>query len=142
MGPQGRKWRFRCPSCGLVQSGEDFLALGMTAEEAVTRFAFSCIGRWIPECQDAFTGGPGPCNYAGGELIRIAPVCVVAEGKDVSCFGFADEPLAETFVTTVETTSNQILSAATAILVFFGKSGVSYATTGFDDFSPPRHTRG
>jgi hypothetical protein len=24
--------------------------------------------------QDAFDKGPGPCNYAGGGLIRIAPI--------------------------------------------------------------------
>ncbi len=95
-GPRARNWRFRCPSCGHVQSGEDFIALGMTREEAAKRFAFSCIGRWMPECQDAFTGGPGPCNYAGGGLIRIAPICVVVEDKEVFCFDFADEPLAET----------------------------------------------
>ncbi len=95
-GPQARNWRFRCPSRGYVQSGEDFLALVMTAEEAVARFAFSCIGRWMPECQEAFTGGPGPCDYAGGGLIRIAPVCVVTEGEEVFCFDFADGPLGET----------------------------------------------
>ncbi len=69
----------------------------MTREEVAKRFAFLCIGRWMSECQDAFTGGPGPCNCAGGGLIQIAPVCVVAEGTEVFCFDFADEPLAETY---------------------------------------------
>lgn len=95
-GSLGRDFRFRCPACGHVQSGDDFLALGMTPELVTKRLGFSCIGRWMPECREAFAKGPGPCNYAGGGLIRIGPVLVSLDGKVLHVFDFADEPLVET----------------------------------------------
>ncbi len=92
-GEMHRKIRFRCPSCGYEQSGEDFLKLGMTPEQVVSKVGFSCIGRQMQNCQDAFTGPPGPCNYAGGGLIRIAPIRVMDGTKEVYVFDFADDPL-------------------------------------------------
>lgn len=88
--------RFVCPSCQHVQSGRDFLDLGLTPEKAATVAGFSCIGRFQPNCSDAFSGDPGPCNYAGGGLIRIAPIAVLIEGRaePLYVFDFADEPLA------------------------------------------------
>lgn len=88
--------RFVCPSCGYLQSGIDFLDLGCTPEEAARVVGFSCIGRKLRVCQGAFTGGPGPCNYAGGGLFRIAPVRVLIDGpeqEEIMVFDFADEPL-------------------------------------------------
>lgn len=90
-----RALRFTCPACGHVQSGQDFLDLGMTPDQAATRAGFSCIGRWLPQCRAAFEDGPGPCNYAGGGLFRIGPVQVVfEEGKEpLWAFDFADDAL-------------------------------------------------
>lgn len=94
-GARLRTIRFRCPSCGFVQGVQDFLDLGMTLPEAASRCGFSCIGRWMPTgVRDAFTGGPGPCNYAGSGLIRISPIVVILEdGGNLYVFDFADEPL-------------------------------------------------
>lgn len=94
-----RQIRFICPVCKHVQSGQDFLDLGMTPEKAATRAGFSCIGRWMDSCRDAFTGeGSGPCNYTNGGLIRLGPIRVDnAEWNDGSIyvFDFADDPLDE-----------------------------------------------
>lgn len=37
--------------------------------------------------------GPGPCNYAGAGLFRIAPIMVSTEQTTLYVFDFADEPL-------------------------------------------------
>lgn len=93
-GPLGRDIRFTCPACGHVQTGQDFLDAGMSPKEAGTRAGFSCIGRWAGGKRDAFDrSGPGPCNYAGGGLLQIAPVHVEYDGGILYVFDFADEPL-------------------------------------------------
>lgn len=91
-----RKLRFRCPSCGYVQTAEDFLTAGWSVAQIDTQLGFSCIGRRLPaaECQEAFMGGPGPCNYAGGGLIRIAPIRVMIGDEERYTFDFADDPIA------------------------------------------------
>ncbi|WP_428303871.1 VVA0879 family protein [Lacipirellula sp.] len=86
--------KFVCPSCGFVQSRADFETLGMGPEVIGSMLAYSCIGRYRRgQCQAAFTGGPGPCDYAGGGLIMIAPVIVISPTQTVRIFDFADDPL-------------------------------------------------
>lgn len=90
-----RNIRFTCPACGHVQSGQDYLDLGLLPEDAAKKVGFSCIGRLMPDARDAFGTGPGPCNYAGGGLLRIAPIAVeIGEDEPLYVFDFADEPLA------------------------------------------------
>jgi hypothetical protein len=74
-------WRFVCPSCGYIASVRDWKEAG-APEGAV---AFSCIGRYRPKTQEAFTGEPGPCNYTNGGLIVLGPLSV--EGRPT--FDFA-----------------------------------------------------
>lgn len=77
-------WKFRCPSCGFVQSALDYRSWNFNVKEIDLRLAFSCIGRSIAERGLALPivefmeshKGYG-CNYAGGGLFRIAPVEVV-----------------------------------------------------------------
>lgn len=80
-------WKFVCPSCGCVASVADYKMAG-APEGAI---GFSCIGRWMGDgIQDAFAKGPGPCNYAGGGLIRIAPIKILDDlGSDPYYFDFA-----------------------------------------------------
>lgn len=87
-GPNMAEWRFVCPACGHVASVADWKNAGASSGE----IAFSCIGRRLPECRDAFGDGPGPCNYAGGGLFRLNPVKVISamNGHENEVFAFAD----------------------------------------------------
>lgn len=83
-------WKFKCPSCGFVQTGMDYKAYNTPLKNIDLRLAFSCIGRTI---EDLGIGLPVVefgeehkgygCNYAGGGLFRIAPTEVL--------FGIAKE---------------------------------------------------
>lgn len=79
------QWKFICPSCGHTASVQDWKDAG-APEGAV---AFSCIGRYLPECNEAFAKGDGPCNYAGGGLIRLNPIDV--DGRPT--FAFVEQEL-------------------------------------------------
>lgn len=96
-GPRRRDWKFICPACHHIQSGHDFLAAGLTPEDAGGYLGFSCVGRFLPGSRAAFAegeDGPGPCNYAGGGLFKVSPIKVVTEsGEEVFMFDFADDPL-------------------------------------------------
>ena len=52
------KWAFKCPSCGNVQTIQDFIDI----KENPTNVNFSCIGR--------YTEGRG-CNWTLGGLLKI-----------------------------------------------------------------------
>ena len=80
-------WIAFCPSCGHVTSVGDWRAAGATQGEV----AFSCVGRRLPNAADAFSKNGRPCNYAGGGLIRINPVCVTTpDGEVHQVFAFAE----------------------------------------------------
>lgn len=86
-GKDGMKWQFVCPSCKHVASVADYKEAG-APQGAV---AFSCVGRWLSKASDAFSGKPGPCNYAGGGFIGINPIIVfLPDGKEHSVFEFAE----------------------------------------------------
>ena len=79
-GADGMSWRFVCPLCGHVAAVRDWHAAGAP----VGAVAFSCVGRWMPECKKAFTErGAGPCDYAGGGLFRFNPILVTAVEEGV-----------------------------------------------------------
>lgn len=83
-GKDQMKWRFKCPVCGYVANVQDYKDAGVP----IGAVAFSCIGRWLPNARDAFSKGPGPCDYAGGGLIGLNPVAI--KGHD-NRFAFADK---------------------------------------------------
>lgn len=66
------KWRFVCPMCGHEASVQDWKDAGAPSTAA----AFSCVGRWLKKRKSALRRGKGPCDYAGGGLIRVNPVKV------------------------------------------------------------------
>ena len=43
-----RDWRFVCPKCGTVQSGQDFFDAGVPIEDIERQLGYSCIGRFNP----------------------------------------------------------------------------------------------
>jgi predicted RNA-binding Zn-ribbon protein involved in translation (DUF1610 family) len=72
-GPDRMAWRFVCPVCGHVTATRDWKDAGAPETAA----AFSCVGRWLDGSRSAFEGkGPGPCDYSGGGLFRLNPLCV------------------------------------------------------------------
>lgn len=99
-GADREAWRFRCPSCGHVQTVAECRAAGMPPGA----IGFSCVGRYDATLDPkavadaAFKRSGGPCNYAGGGFFRIAPVLVTyQEGEEPTlAFDFADRPLAGT----------------------------------------------
>lgn len=80
-------WKFICPSCGYVATCKEYKDAGAP----VASMGFSCVGRWKLPAKQAFDkSGKGPCNYAGGGLIRLNPVTVVdEEGSEHEVFDFA-----------------------------------------------------
>lgn len=94
-GEDPNKWQFVCPSCGHVQTRQNFLDLGMPPGQVDRMLAFSCIGRWeVVHRDQVVTFGEHSlgygCNYAGGGLFRIAPIIVVLpEGDERQTFAFA-----------------------------------------------------
>ncbi|WP_373529028.1 VVA0879 family protein [Nostoc sp.] len=78
------QWKFKCPCCGYIATAGDYKKAGAPSSAA----GFSCVGRWIPVCKEAFDDKDKrkiPCNYAGGGLIQINPVDV--DGIKVFEFG-------------------------------------------------------
>lgn len=79
-GEDSKQWKFRCPRCNGVQTGQDFIDAGI--DEPEKKFHFSCIGRWVE--------GRG-CNWTLGGLFQIHKVEVVADnGEIVPVMEFAD----------------------------------------------------
>lgn len=83
------KWRFVCPSCGHVQTPEDFRPYPDTNPETAL---FSCIGRFDGKHGHVTIGTkPGPCNYTSGGLFNLNRVEVeMPDGKKLRVFDFAE----------------------------------------------------
>jgi hypothetical protein len=82
-------WRFVCPSCGNVQTMEDFRpykAQGATPDDV----RFNCIGRFSGAKGTLFSSGR-PCDYTSGGFFNIAPVTVVDGDEIFYCFAFEEE---------------------------------------------------
>jgi len=90
-GPEPLGWKFRCPSCGNVQSLADFQALRMTLSEAIRHAYFSCIGRYDGHGDVDMCSGKSPCNYTLGGLFPLEHVVVIDEsGNERLAFPFAE----------------------------------------------------
>jgi hypothetical protein len=102
-GLQSERWRFICPSCGHVQTLQDFLSLGMHRRQAEQIVGFSCIGSWqtmhkiqqasgYPDIVEFMEPDQGlGCRYHGGKTPNISPITlVIEEGRcERPTFGFA-----------------------------------------------------
>jgi len=93
-GKGSMQWKFRCPVCKHVASVEEYRA----ADAPEGAIAFSCIGRYLPEHNDAFASEQkAPCNYTGGGLFRLNPITVITDdGETHDVFDFSESPLATT----------------------------------------------
>lgn len=73
-GPDLMQWRFVCPACGHRQTVQDYKDAGAPPEAV----AFSCVGRYLSKKKRVFSldgieQEKGPCDYAGGGLLRLNP---------------------------------------------------------------------
>lgn len=83
-GPTGRDWKFVCPRCGNIQSGQDFVDVGLT-EEAGRLVYQDCIGRHVKD---------KGCNWAAYGLFGTAGkgrIVIDEEGKEHEVFDFASQ---------------------------------------------------
>lgn len=88
-GKDMKLWRFVCPSCGHIQTANDFLEAGVKGEEIGKYLGFSCIGRFDGHSHVEMCSGEGPCNYTSGGLFNLAPVRVKIDNqKTRSVFAF------------------------------------------------------
>ena len=89
-GSDPNNWKFRCPSCGNVQTIRDFegLDLGQTKAEDVVYF--SCIGRWNGSGDVEMCSGKSPCNYTIGGLFVLSETQIELDEKTMAVFDFAD----------------------------------------------------
>ena len=61
-GPHATNWKFKCPSCGTIQSFKDFIEAGETEDAALGYMGFSCIGRFVKD---------KGCDWTLGGLLHI-----------------------------------------------------------------------
>ena len=87
-GKDKKKWKFVCPSCGGIQTIQDFIDLKV--EEPENYVHFSCIGRFTDGCKGEIGNKRSPCNYTNGGLFNFAKLKVLRDGeKSISVFEFA-----------------------------------------------------
>lgn len=85
------KWKFKCPSCGHIQTPEDFRPFKDKGASPNTAY-FDCIGRWLPEATGTMFNKKSPCDYTLGGLFKLSTRVVVDEkGARHATFMFADE---------------------------------------------------
>jgi len=84
------KWRFVCPSCGHIQTPEDFRPYKDKGASPDTAW-FNCIGRYDGHEYVVILSGKSPCNYTGGGLFCFNPIKVVDGDKSVMAFAFDEE---------------------------------------------------
>jgi len=89
-GPNTDLWRFRCPSCGHIQSVLDFKRY--RGKGATPSCAYcNCIGRYSGTKNEIFSTEQ-PCNYALYGLITLDHNIVVSDdGTKQPVFKFADQ---------------------------------------------------
>ena len=78
-GKDKKLWKFKCVSCGHVQTIQDFI--DHKIKEPETLVFYSCLGRWVK--------GIG-CDWTLGGLIQIHKIEILKEGRKIPSFEFAE----------------------------------------------------
>jgi hypothetical protein len=78
-GEDSKKWAFKCPNCGNVQTVQDFVDNGL--EEYKDYVYFNCIGRYIKD---------KGCDWTMGGLLKINKVSVMKDAKIFHVFEMVD----------------------------------------------------
>lgn len=75
-------WKFKCVSCGMVQTIQDFILAGVERDVAVQIVYQECIGRHVK--------GKG-CDWALYGLLNIHELEVERDGERMPVFRFTEE---------------------------------------------------
>lgn len=74
-----KKWRFKCPRCGHIQTGEDFEAIG----QDWTKVYHECIGRYRDDMN---------CDWvASGQFKTLRKGRIITDDDADEVFEFADD---------------------------------------------------
>lgn len=79
-GNDAKKWAFKCPMCGNVQTAQDFI--NNKVEEPENKVYFSCIGRYVK--------GKG-CDWTLGGLLQIHKMAVMKDAIIFPVFEMAEK---------------------------------------------------
>lgn len=77
-GDDAKKWAFKCPRCGNIQTAQDFIDKGIESPE--DKVYFNCIGRYAK--------GTG-CDWSLGGLLQINKVSVMKDAIIIPVFEMA-----------------------------------------------------
>lgn len=69
---------FICPLCKTVQSMRDFVAAGLSQDDAEKHVGFSCVGRKTGAGAPRKKPDGKPCNWSLGGLLRLHDLEVIA----------------------------------------------------------------
>ena len=79
-GEDKSKWKFICPNCGNIQTGEDFRKIHVDPSGKVY---FSCIGRFMTHGEVGDIGDKiSPCNYTLGGLLVFTNTFITNDGDE------------------------------------------------------------
>ena len=82
-GNDAKKWAFKCPSCGNIQTAQDFIDNGIDSPE--NKVYFNCIGRYVKD---------KGCNWSLGGLLQINKVSVMKDAQIFPVFEMAEGAIA------------------------------------------------
>lgn len=86
----------KCPMCKTLQMGRDFMALGLSEDEAMRALGSSCIGRKMRAPSPRKVPDGQPCDWTLGGLFRMHTLEVVTpDGQTHPHFELATEQEAQ-----------------------------------------------
>lgn len=78
-GIEPKNWKFKCPSCGNIQSQQDFIDNGQ--EEHKDQVYFNCIGRYVKN---------KGCDWSLGGLLKINTTSIMKDAQVFPVFEMAE----------------------------------------------------
>lgn len=98
--PSGLQTVVKCPMCGCLQMGQDFIDAGaaITPEQAMDYVGFSCIGRFTGAQSPRKKPDGKPCNWTLGGLFKMHKMEVVTpDGQSHPHFELATKSDADAY---------------------------------------------
>ena len=94
-GEDSRDWAFKCPACGDVANGWDFIAACKNKPDRDPNIiGQECIGRTLGACDETYTGRG--CDWAAYGLFHGPDFLIIPDGKGgekkIPCFEIAPAP--------------------------------------------------